>query len=127
MKGSFCIWPAGLSFTFLTWEGNCVLMYCASGGLCEEWPVHTATCLLMEPSLWLPGPLNKLCPEAVFKLPSVSLNIRSCSLFISDVLPYYSCWISTWTGQCGTDLALLTGWLFPLCFGQNSSLFGTKN
>ena len=62
----------------------------------------------------------------MFKLPSVSLNIRSCSLFISVVLPYYSCWISTWTGQCGMDLALLTGWLFPFCFGQNSSLFGTK-
>ena len=114
---------SGLSLTSLLWKANLVLMLCTPEGLSEERPVHTATWLVTEASLWLHGPFNKPCPEAVFKLLSVSFNIRSYSLFISDVLPCYSCWNSTWTGQCSIGSAAFN-WL-PFCFGQNSSLFGT--
>lgn len=87
--------------------------------------VHTATCLEMEPSLWLRGLFSKLCPAAVSQLPRASLNIVSCSLFISDVLACFSFWNSTWTGQRGMDLLLLTGRLFHFCSSQSSPVFGT--
>lgn len=109
---------------FLTRQGSCVLMRYSPTGPCRGTAVHTATQLEMDPSLWLRGPFNKLCPEAVSKLPGVSLNIISCSLFISHVLPCSSCWNSTWTGQCSMDL-LLTGRLFHFCCGQSSPVLGT--
>lgn len=73
----------GLCFLFLRGRESVFGCTVHPAAFAEEQPAHPDGAL----SLAACDPFNKLCPEAVCTLPSISLNTINCSCFISDVLP----------------------------------------